>query len=134
MKALLKVLRALLSKKRPEVDPGMNYLVAGLGNIGAEYASTRHNMGFMVLDAENTKTLALIAIPGCPIWKSEKAEEPALYSPVKNALTKYTIKGIRAKARRKVLFSAHLDLRSYPRYFPKRMILNVLVMIMPPCL
>lgn len=51
MKALLKVLRALLSKKRPEVDPGMNYLVAGLGNIGAEYASTRHNMGFMVLDA-----------------------------------------------------------------------------------
>ena len=30
---------------------GMNYLVAGLGNIGSEYAFTRHNMGFMVLDA-----------------------------------------------------------------------------------
>ncbi len=29
----------------------MNYLVTGLGNIGEEYASTRHNMGFMVLDA-----------------------------------------------------------------------------------
>jgi PTH1 family peptidyl-tRNA hydrolase len=28
-----------------------NYLIIGLGNIGAEYASTRHNMGFMTLDA-----------------------------------------------------------------------------------
>lgn len=29
----------------------MNYLVAGLGNIGEEYAATRHNIGFIVLDA-----------------------------------------------------------------------------------
>ncbi|MCH5173632.1 MAG: aminoacyl-tRNA hydrolase [Bacteroidales bacterium] len=27
------------------------YLVTGLGNIGAEYSATRHNIGFMVLDA-----------------------------------------------------------------------------------
>ncbi len=29
----------------------MKYLITGLGNIGKEYSQTRHNIGFMILDA-----------------------------------------------------------------------------------
>lgn len=31
-------------------DPMKKFLIAGLGNIGTEYANTRHNIGFKILD------------------------------------------------------------------------------------
>ena len=40
--------------RRSKSDPAVTdkcYLVVGLGNIGAEYAASRHNIGFMILDA-----------------------------------------------------------------------------------
>jgi len=34
----------------------VKYLIVGLGNVGAEYANTRHNIGFVVLDALAAKS------------------------------------------------------------------------------
>jgi len=48
---MLKSVFNLFFSKKESSDNEMKYLITGLGNIGAEYAHTRHNIGFDIVDA-----------------------------------------------------------------------------------
>ena len=60
---MFKFFKSLFGTKKQfleETDSMKKYLIVGLGNIGDEYAQTRHNIGFKILDALAKKRISLL--------------------------------------------------------------------------
>ena len=103
--------------KKSQEDTGMNYLVVGLGNIGSEYANTRHNMGFMVLDAWGQASNILFETKrygdvGEISWKGRKIYllKPSTYMNLSGNAVRYWLKTLKINVENLVVICDDLNL------------------------
>lgn len=80
----------------------MKYLIIGLGNIGAEYELTRHNIGFLILDriAEKYKTSFVSARYGDQVMFKHKGRyvylvKPSTYMNLSGKAVNYWLKELK---------------------------------------
>ena len=96
---------------------GESYLVVGLGNIGPEYARTRHNMGFMVLDAWSQASnavfttqrygdLASLSIKGRNVWLLK----PSTYMNISGNAVRYWLQKLPVTQERLIVICDDINL------------------------
>ena len=100
MKLLSNLLKRIFSRhsssditESQDTEQAMKFLIVGLGNIGAEYQDTRHNIGFTILDAfaEASNVVFASARYGAVAQMRLKNQQLVLLKPVRYWMQKEKI-------------------------------------------